>query len=93
MLAKKKRKAKTNLDNILKSRGITLLTKVCIMKAMVSQQSGTDVKAGSQRRLSTKELMHLNCGIGEDSWKPLGLQGDQISQSKRKSTLNIHWKD
>ena len=30
-----KRKAVTNLDNILKSRGITLLTKVCIIKAMV----------------------------------------------------------
>ena len=29
------RKAMTNLDNILKSRGITLLTKVCILKAMV----------------------------------------------------------
>ena len=29
------RKAMTNLDNILKSRDITLLTKVCIVKAMV----------------------------------------------------------
>ena len=29
------RKAKTNLDNILKSRGITLSTKVCLVKAMV----------------------------------------------------------
>ena len=28
-----------------------------------------------------KELMLLNCGAGEDSWKPLGLQGDQSSQS------------
>ena len=41
-----KRKAMTNLDSILKSRGITLLTKVCKMKAMVFQQSGTDVKVG-----------------------------------------------
>ena len=30
---------------------------------------------------STKELMLLNCGVGEDSWEPLGLQGDQISPS------------
>ena len=37
--------------------------------------------------------MLLNCGDGEDSWESLGLQGDQTSQSWRKSTLNIHWKD
>ena len=33
-----------------------------------------------------------NCGAGEDSWESLGQQ-DQTSQSQRKSTLNIHWKD
>ena len=33
------------------------------------------------------------CGVGEDSWKSLGLQGDPTSQSLRKSVLNIHWKD
>ena len=37
--------------------------------------------------------MLLNCGIGENSWESLGLQGDPISSSKRKSVLNIHWKD
>ena len=37
--------------------------------------------------------MLLNCGIGEDSWESLGLQGDQTSQSSRKSVLIIHWKD
>ena len=35
--------------------------------------------------------MLLNCGVGEDSWESLGLQGDPTSQ--RKSILNIHWKD
>ena len=30
---------------------------------------------------------------GEDSWGSLGMQGDQTNQFKRKSTLNIHWKD
>ena len=34
-----------------------------------------------------------NCGAGEDSWESLGQQVVQISQSKRKSTPNIHWKD
>ena len=37
--------------------------------------------------------MLLNCGFGEDSWESLGLQGVSTSQSKRKSVLNIHWKD
>jgi len=39
--------------------------------------------------LSTEELMLLNCVAGEDSLESLGLQGDQTSQSLRKSTLNI----
>ena len=34
-----------------------------------------------------------NCGVREDSWQSLGQQGDQTSQSLRKPTLNIHWKD
>ena len=37
--------------------------------------------------------MLLNCGVGEDSWEPLELQGDPTHQSSRKSVLNIHWKD
>ena len=37
--------------------------------------------------------MLLNCGVEEDSCESLGLQRDQISQSQRKSVLNIHWKD
>ena len=37
--------------------------------------------------------MLSNCAAGEDSWESLGQQGDQISQSYRKSTLNMHWKD
>ena len=37
--------------------------------------------------------MLLNCDVGEDFWESLGLQGDQISQSKRKSVPNIHWRD
>ena len=33
--------------------------------------------------------MPLSCGVGGESWKSLGLQGEQTSQSYRKSTLNI----
>ena len=36
---------------------------------------------GLQRKLSTEELMLLNCGAGEDSWEYLGQQGYQTSQS------------
>ena len=35
----------------------------------------------SERKLSPKELMLLNCGVGEDSWESLGLQGDPTSPS------------
>ena len=52
-----------------------------------------DVRAGLWRKLNAKELMLLHCGVGEDSWGSLGLQGDPSSQSYRKSSLNIHWKD
>ena len=41
-----------------------------------------DVRVGLWRQLSTKELMLLNCGVGEDSWESLGLQGDLTSPSK-----------
>ena len=37
--------------------------------------------------------MLLNCGVGEDSWESLGLQGDPTSPSWRRSVLSGHWKD
>ena len=37
--------------------------------------------------------MLLHCGIGEDSWESLGLQGDPTSPSWRRSVLGVHWKD
>ena len=52
-----------------------------------------DVRVGLQRKLSAEELMLLNCGVGEDSWGSLGLQGDQTSPSQRRSALGVHWKD
>ena len=48
-----------------------------------------DVRVGLKRKLSTEELM-LNCCVGEASWESLGLEGDQASQSYRKSILYIH---
>ena len=59
------RKAPTTLASLLKSRDMTLPTKVYLVKAMVFPV----VMYGCERgtiKLSTKELMLLNCGIGED---------------------------
>ena len=48
-----------------------------------------DVRVGLWRRLSAKELMLLTCGVGEDSWESLGLQGDPASLFRRRSTLGF----
>ena len=63
------------------------------LRNLGSRESCTDVRVGPQGRLSTKELMLLNCGAGEDSWESLGLQGNPTSPFWRRSVLNIHWKD
>ena len=52
-----------------------------------------DVRVGLWRKLSAKELMRLNCGVGEDSWESLGLQGDPTSPFWRRSALGFLWKD
>ena len=84
-----RRKAVTNLASVLRSRGITLPTKVHLVKVMVFSSS----------HLSMWELDHKEgwarknwCSAGEDYWETFGQQGDQANQSERKSTLNIHWK-
>ena len=41
----------------------------------------------------TRLITWFHCGAGEDASESLGQQGDRTSQSKRRSTLNIHWKD
>ena len=61
------RKAMTNLDSILKSRDITLLTKVCIVKVVVFPVVMYGCESWTMKRLSAKELMLLNYDAGEDS--------------------------
>ena len=56
----------TNLDSILKIRDITLRTKVPLVKAMVFPVVMYGCESGLSKRLSIKELMLLNCGVGED---------------------------
>ena len=57
----------TNLDIILKSRDITLPTKVHLVKAMDFPVFLYECESWTIRKLSAEELIPLNCGIGEDS--------------------------
>ena len=57
----------TNLDSIFESRDITLPTKVCLVKAMVFPVVMYRCESWTIKKLSAKELMLLNCGVGENS--------------------------
>ena len=57
----------TNLDSTLKSRDITLSTKVRLVKAMVFPVVMYGCESWIIKKLSTEGLMLLNCGVGEDS--------------------------
>ena len=61
------RKAMTNLDSILKSRDITLLTKVHIVKAMVFPVVMYGCESLTIKKAEHQRLMLLNCGVAEDS--------------------------
>ena len=61
------RKVMTKLDSILKSRDITLPTKVHLIKAMVFPVVMYGCESWIMRKLSAEKLMLLNCGVDEDS--------------------------
>ena len=79
------RKAMTNLDSILKSRDITLLTKVRIVKVTVFPVVMYGYESWTIKLLRTKEMMPLNCGTVEASWTARSNQS-----VLKKSTLIIH---
>ena len=87
------RKAMTRLDSILKSRDITLPTNICLVKAMVFPVVMYGCESGLSRKLNTEGLILLNCGVGEDTWESVGLQGDPTSPFWRRSTLGFLWKE
>ena len=60
------RKGMTNLDSILKSLDVTLPTTVSIVQAMFFPVVMYECESWTIK-LSTEELMLLNCGVGEDS--------------------------
>ena len=61
------RKAMTNLDSILKSRDITVLTKVHLIKAMVFPVVMYGCESWAIKKAKCQRMMLLNCGVGEDS--------------------------
>ena len=74
------RKVMSNLDSILKSRDVTLLTKVHPVKAMVFPVVMYGCESCTIRKLSTKELMLLNCSVGEDL---------RVTQTARRSNQSV----
>ena len=61
------RKVMTNLDSILKSRDITLPTKVRLVKAMVSPVVMYGCESWTVKKAECRRILLLNCGVGEDS--------------------------
>ena len=57
----------TSLDRILKSRDITLPTKVYLVKAMVFPLAMHGCESWTVKKAEHEELMFLNCGVGGDS--------------------------
>ena len=61
------RKVLTKVDSILKSRDITLPTKVCLVKAMIFAVVMCGCESWTIQKAEAKELMLFNFGVGEDS--------------------------
>ena len=87
------KKAMTNLDSVLKSGDITLSAKVHIVKALVFPVVMYGCESWTKKKKAKcRKLMLLNCGVGEDSWESLGLQGDPTSPFWR-SALGFLWNE
>ena len=82
------RKVVTKLDSVLKSKDITLPTKMCTAKAMVFPVIMYRCESWTIKNWYFQTVV-LEKILGES----LGLQGNQTSQSYRKPVLNIHWND
>ena len=61
------RKAMTNIDSILKSRDITLLTKAHLVKSMISPVVMYGCEIWIIKKAECRRIDALNCGVGEDS--------------------------
>ena len=80
------RKAMTILDSILKSRDITLPTKVHPIKAMVFPVVMYRCESWTIKKAECQRMMLLNCGVGEDSVSPLDCKEIQPVHPKGNHT-------
>ena len=61
------RKAMINRDSVLKTRDVTLPTKVCIVKAVVFPVVIYHCESWNIKKAERQKLMLSDCGAGEDS--------------------------
>ena len=87
------RKAMTNPDCILKKQRHHFADKGLYSQSFVFPVIMYGYESWTIKKAEHWRIDAFNCGAREDSWESFAQQGDQTSQSLRKSTLNIHWKD
>ena len=75
------RKIMTSLDSILKSRDMTLPTKVHLVKAMVLPVVIYGCNGWSIKKADHQRIDALKCGVGENSWESLRMKGEKTSPS------------
>ena len=75
------RKAMSNLDSVLKSKDITLLTQVCLVKAMVFPVVMFGCESWTIKKAEQEELVLSNCGAGERLFR--------VPWTARRSNLSI----
>ena len=61
------RKAMPNLDSVVKNRDVALLTKICIVKAMIFSVVMYSCESCTIKKAECQRIDALNCGVGEDS--------------------------
>ena len=88
-----RRNAMTNPDCILKKQRHHFADKGLYSQSFVFPVVMYGCESWTIKKAEPWRIDAFNCGSGEDSWESFAQQGDQTSQSLRKSTLNIHWKD
>ena len=81
------------LDSILKSRDITLPTKVHVVKTMVFPVVMDGCESWTVKKSERQRIDALNYGVGEDSWESLGLQGDPTGPFWMRSALGFLWRE
>ena len=88
-----RRKVLTNLDSILKSRDITLPTKISLVKAMIFPVIVYACESWTRKRAERQRIDSFELWCWRRLCESLGLQGDPTNTSQRRSVLCVHWKN